>query len=650
VDTVRFLFCAESIVATAGRIEVLGCQVKQSSAYGLRLEDADAVLRGTVVDSTGTKGLVANRSTVEIDGCQFTNDPVSAIVSYDSHLHIVRTTMTATGDTALWVSGGQARLDDSYIGGPVKVVILARAGSAVEAYNTTLPPGTLMAMDDSTIDVWWQFRVRVTVQGGSPPPPPVAVLVRDLTGAEAFNGTAGADGSTPWTWGEQYHVTTDSLGARTPHAVTVVVMGSRFESSFQLKSRVDHLVVIPRTLVPRISYAGPVDEGAEVTFDGSGSAGVPFPIVSWEWDFAHSGDFVVKATGRTARWTFARDGLYEVALRVTDSRGNNNTTVVDVAARDTAPTAQILGEPPSVVDEDQAVTLEGRYVSPVDPIVLQEWDFGDGRTAQGPTATHSWTERGNYTVRYSVLDQDGSTALATVRIEVRDVTPVAVAPPGPILAQKGKGVFLDGSRSHDTPSDNGSLTYVWDLGNGGRLLGAQVDYAYEHGGNYTVTLTVTDDDGASSTATVLVRVKDEPPRVAPIGDVPLKDTDPAYTLVLGPFLRDPDDALKNLTVTVSVAGTELIRADPRLDPAMGWVIAITPRKGEQGTARVTLTVADPDGALAGRTFNVTVTREGGVLKGLEQGWATIAVVMAIVAGVAVAVVIARARRKGKDGP
>ena len=648
IDNVRFLNCAECVVVTGGTALVNDTQMRQSSGYGVRLEGTDATLLGLVIDTSATKGLVANDSIVEVDSCQFSGNPLSAIACYGSSLRVRHTTLTGTGDTVVWLSGGSARLDDSYIGGPAKVVLFARSGAAIETYNTTMPADPLVALDTSTIDVWWQFRVRVVVQGGLPPPPPVLVVVRDSLGGEAFNATAAADGSTPWVWARQYHVTQDDMGARTPHSVRAVVAGAEFRTSFNLKARTDHTITIPLTLVPAIAYTGPVDEGVEVVFDGSRSVGVPYPVVTWEWDPGHAGDFLTKATGKVLRWAFASNGQYEVALRVTDTQGINNTTTVLVTVRDTAPMAFFVGQPPSGAFEDQPVTLEGRYEATVDPVILQEWDFGDGGRAQGARAVHAWTLAGAYTVRFTVVDSDGSTDTVAYEFNVTNVPPVAVAPPGPITVGKRDELLLDGARSHDTASDNGTLSYVWQLGNGQTLRGAQVYYAYTRAGTYTVTLTVTDRHGTSSTDAVTVVVTDEPPRLGAIADVALRDTDRPYEVALAGIIGDLDDDAANLTVTVSVTGSELVTVVARRNATAGWTLTVTPREGKVGRARVTVTVADPDGAKAERTFNVTLTRTGGVIPILEEGWPWLLLVIAVIAVVAVAVVIARARRRKRD--
>lgn len=63
----------------------------------------------------------------------------------------------------------------------------------------------------------------------------------------------------------------------------------------------------------------------------------------------------------------------------------------------------------------------------------------------------------------------------------------------------GEEVEFDGSASHDP--DGSIVNYAWDFGDGNDDVGMQVSYAWDEPGEYTVTLTVTDNEGAEGTDT-----------------------------------------------------------------------------------------------------------------------------------------------------
>ena len=87
--------------------------------------------------------------------------------------------------------------------------------------------------------------------------------------------------------------------------------------------------------------------------------------------------------------------------------------------------------------------------------------------------------------------------VATVTITVNDVNDPPVADPnGPYNGTAGVELTLDGSGSSDV--DGTIVTYEWDFGDGNNGTGVAPTHTYAADGSYTVSLTVTDDDGATT--------------------------------------------------------------------------------------------------------------------------------------------------------
>lgn len=184
--------------------------------------------------------------------------------------------------------------------------------------------------------------------------------------------------------------------------------------------------------------------------------------------------------------------------------------------RVTAPGAPPANVPPTAQfttgGSDLTVTADARGSSDSDgAIASYVWQFGDGGTASGVTASHDYATAGTYTVRLTVTDDDGATATATRSVVVTappmpNEAPVAViATPG----VEGRSVSLDGSGSSDP--DGIVAAYAWQFGDGQTGTGATPTHTYAADGTYTVRLTVTDDDGATGTATRSVTVAGAPP-------------------------------------------------------------------------------------------------------------------------------------------
>ncbi|MEM6337443.1 MAG: PKD domain-containing protein, partial [Bacteroidota bacterium] len=137
-------------------------------------------------------------------------------------------------------------------------------------------------------------------------------------------------------------------------------------------------------------------------------------------------------------------------------------------------------------------------------IVTYAWDFGDEITAFGEETTHTFVEAGEYTVTLTLTDNAGN--IGTGQVTIRALDPDNAAPIASFSTEidpDDPTLYTFDARASADP-DGQIETYEWDFGDGEMGQGEVVEHRFELGPTYPVTLTVTDDDGASASATLPV--------------------------------------------------------------------------------------------------------------------------------------------------
>ena len=243
----------------------------------------------------------------------------------------------------------------------------------------------------------------------------------------------------------------------------------------------------------------------DVTSTATDSDG-PLEAIIWNW-----GDGSAIGSGETASHTYAADGTYTIRQTVIDSQGtaSTTTTLVTVAGLGTAPTAGFVTDIDGLV-----VDVTSTATDPDGPIASIVWNWGDGSSDDtGSSASHTYAASGTYTITQTVTDQQGDTATTQANVTVVD-------PGTPPTA--GFTTFIDelvvDVTSTATDPDGPIASIVWNWGDGSSDdTGSSASHTYAASGTYTITQTVTDEQGDTSTTTANVIVTDAVAIIAPNG-------------------------------------------------------------------------------------------------------------------------------------
>src|SRR5207247_64811 len=129
-----------------------------------------------------------------------------------------------------------------------------------------------------------------------------------------------------------------------------------------------------------------------------------------------------------------------------------------------------------------------------------------------------YADEGSYTVTVAVKDDEGTLGRGTAVVTVADVKPAVNAGWGATLSQGG--TFASSGSFTDPSGDTWTATVAYGDGSGLQPLTLNADksfslsYLYGNQGNFTVTVSVKDNEGTLGTSTTTVTVVFRPATIS----------------------------------------------------------------------------------------------------------------------------------------
>jgi PKD repeat protein len=237
-------------------------------------------------------------------------------------------------------------------------------------------------------------------------------------------------------------------------------------------------------------------------------------IVSWSWDLPNNQQILFDTTNyqKTVSYTFTKSGVYTIKLTVTDDKGSSNTTTLDINVINQNPSALLSVSPNPVLSRNNVLFDASRSNDIDGNITSYSWDFGNGfrKSFGSNTENYIYNLPGTYTASVTVTDNLGAQNSAFVDVVVQNRSPFARITFDLLTVKAPNSLNFSGTSSYD--EDGTILGYSWSIVNKTSNAiyftssSSVISVPFTTEGFYRVTLTVTDNLGATNSASVDVTV------------------------------------------------------------------------------------------------------------------------------------------------
>lgn len=211
--------------------------------------------------------------------------------------------------------------------------------------------------------------------------------------------------------------------------------------------------------------------------------------VRWEWEFGNGN----KSTLKNPSAIYSLVGVYSVKLTVWFANGSSSTsTKTNYIQAFKNPQVQ-MAVSSKVVCVGKSITFSSNSIEGDAPITNWRWDLGDGSIVSGKTTNKVYTDDGTYNISLVITDGNGCSDQKLTNQMVK-VNPLPVADIGSI---KNKACQPPLTIAFNNRSSGTGLTYNWNFGNGNNSTATNPSVTYDKLGTFTITLTVTSDQGCT---------------------------------------------------------------------------------------------------------------------------------------------------------
>jgi len=216
---------------------------------------------------------------------------------------------------------------------------------------------------------------------------------------------------------------------------------------------------------------------ADVIFNDQTITAPGSTLTSWNWDF---GDGSVAST-QSPTYAYLDPGTYTVQLVVSNSNGCSDTVSTEITINE-PPAAQFQPTQTAICVNAPLDFVDQSFAGSGATITNWDWNFGDSGTSTDQNPVHTYTTGGTFDVVLTVTNSFGCTNSYDTQVEVV-TTPVAG------FSNSAANLVVTFT---NTSVSGGSVSYLWNFGDGTSSTEENPVHTYPNSGIYLVCLSIFD--------------------------------------------------------------------------------------------------------------------------------------------------------------
>ncbi|MDX6472414.1 MAG: large repetitive protein, partial [Gaiellaceae bacterium] len=346
--------------------------------------------------------------------------------------------------------------------------------------------------------------------------------------------------------------------------------------------------------------ASPVAEGSPTALSLTGASDPSSVDTAAGFTRTYSCDGTTSSA--TASCTFNDNGSYTVYGKIADKDGGTSSYSASVTVTNVAPTATFAATSP--VNEGSATTLSltgASDPSSVDTAAGFTRTYSCDGTTYTATASCTFNDNGTYTVYGKIADKNGGTSSYSAPVTVTNVAPSLTAPAAQTASEGSAALLPLGSFTDPGTADQpwhvvvawgDATSSAFNVTASGSL--GTLTHTYVDSGAFTVSVTITDKDNGTGTASFVVTVANVAPTATFGYSTPVSEGSASTLSLTSPSDPSSADTAAGFTRTYSCDGSS-------------YSATASCSFTDNGTYTVYGRIADKDGGASTYSASVTVT-------------------------------------------